>query len=308
MKEENIVEVVEKVTKSVVNINTLRVFHDVFYRVVPVKGMGSGFILDERGYILTNNHVIEKAERIVATLTDGRVLEGELVGAHRSSDVAVIKIDADKLTATELGDSDNLRVGQRVFAIGNPFGLAGGPTVTSGVISALNRTIHSSRGVFKDLVQTDAAINPGNSGGPLIDTAGRVIAISTAIIPYAQGIGFAIPINAAKYSSRDIILHGAVRRPWLGISGLNLTKEVADYYELPVMKGVLVVNIASESPADKAGIREGDIILEFDNKRVDRVEELQSILQERKPGDKAELTILRGIKKGQLEVILERAP
>jgi len=308
MDEQSVVEVVEKVTKSVVNINTLRVFHDVFYRVVPVKGMGSGFILDERGHILTNNHVIEKAERIVATLTDGRVLEGKLVGACRSADVAVIKVDANNLEAAELGDSDSLRVGQRVFAIGNPFGLAGGPTVTSGVISALNRTIHSREGVFKDLVQTDAAINPGNSGGPLINTEGRVIAISTAIIPYAQGIGFAIPINAAKYSSREIILYGAVRRPWLGITGLNITGKVADYYELPVNTGVLVVDIAPDSPVDKAGIRRGDIILEFDNKRVDRVEELQRILLERKPGEKAELTILRGLKKGRLEVTLERVP
>jgi serine protease Do len=308
MEEENIVEVIDKVTKSVVNINTLRVFHDVFYRVVPVKGMGSGLILDETGHILTNNHVIEKAERIVATLTDERVLEGKLAGTCKSADVAVIKVDANNLMAAELGDSDDLRVGQRVFAIGNPFGLAGGPTVTSGVISALKRTIDSRQGVFKNLVQTDAAINPGNSGGPLIDSEGRVIGISTAIIPYAQGIGFAIPINAAKYCSSEIILYGAVRRPWLGITGLNITEKVADYYELPVNKGVLVVNITPDSPVDKAGIKRGDIILEFDNKRVDRVEELQSILLERRPGDKAGLTILRGLKKGLLEVILERVP
>lgn len=308
MDGESIVEVIEKVTESVVNINTLRVFHDVFYRVVPIKGMGSGFILDERGYVLTNNHVIERAERIVATLTDGRVLEGKLAGACRSTDIAVIKVDANNLTVSELGDSGNLRVGQRVFAIGNPFGLAGGPTVTSGVVSAVNRTIHSQEGIFKDLVQTDAAINPGNSGGPLIDTEGRVIAISTAIIPYAQGIGFAIPINAAKTCSREIILHGAVMKPWLGITGLNITGKMADYYELPVSKGVLVVDVASDSPADKAGISRGDIILEFDNQRVDRIEELQTILLERKPDEKTELTVLRGRKKGRLEVVLERMP
>ena len=308
MDEESIVEVIEKVTKSVVNVNTVKVFHDVFYRVVPVKGMGSGFILDERGYILTNNHVIEKAERIVATLTDGRVLEGKLAGACRTTDVAVIKVDGNKLTAAELGDSDNLKVGQRVFAIGNPFGLAGGPTVTSGVISALNRTIHSQKGVFRDLVQTDAPINPGNSGGPLINTKGKVIAISTAIIPYAQGIGFAIPVNAAKTCSTDIILHGAVMTPWLGITGLNITGKIADYYELPVKKGILVVNIASNSPTDKAGMRRGDIIVEFDSKDVNKVEELQSILLKRRPGDKAELTILRGLRRGRLEVILERLP
>jgi len=308
MDDENIVEVIEKVTESVVNINTLRVFQDVFYRTVPVKGMGSGFILDERGYVLTNNHVIENAERIVATLTDGRVLEGKLAGTCKSTDIAVIKVDANNLVAAELGDSDSLRVGQRVFAIGNPFALAGGPTVTSGVISALKRTIDSRRGVFKDLVQTDAAINPGNSGGPLIDTEGKIIAVSTAIIPYAQGIGFAIPINAAKFCSREIILYGAVRRPWLGITGLNITGKVADYYELPVNRGVFVVNIAPDSPVDKAGIRRGDIILEFDNKKISRVEDLQSVLLERNPGDRAELTILRGLKTGRLELILERVP
>jgi len=308
MGEESVVEVIEKITKSVVNINTLKVFHDFFYRVVPVKGMGSGFIFDKRGYILTNNHVIEGAERIVVTLINGHVLEGKLLGTCRSSDAAVIKIDADNLTVAELGDSDKLKVGQRVFAIGNPFGLAGGPTVTSGVISALNRTIHSEEGIFNNLVQTDAAINPGNSGGPLIDVEGRVIAINTAIIPFAQGIGFAIPINAAKECSRDILLHGALMKPWLGITGLNITKEVSDHYELPVERGVLVSKVEPDSPAEKSGIMPGDIILEFDNKRVDRVEEIQNILQERKPGDSAELTIIRGLKKGRLEVVLERMP
>jgi S1-C subfamily serine protease len=308
MGEEDIVKVIDKASRSVVNINTLKVFHDFFYQVVPVKGMGSGFIIDERGYVLTNHHVIADAERIAVTLTDGRVFEGKLVGTCRSEDVAVIKIDGEDLASAELGDSDKLKVGQRVFAIGNPFGLAGGPTVTSGVISALNRTIHSREGIFKDLVQTDAAINPGNSGGPLIDAEGRVVAISTAIIPFAQGIGFAIPINAAKECSREIVLYGAIRKPWLGITGLNINKEIARQYELPVARGVLVANIASDSPADKAGMKQGDIILEFDDRRVDRVEDLQRALQERNPGDRAELTILRGSRKGRLEVVLERVP
>jgi len=308
MGEESVVEVIEKVTKSVVNINTLRVFHDFYYRVVPVKGMGSGFVFDEKGYVMTNNHVIERAERIAVTLTDGHVHEGKLLGTCRSSDAAVIKIDADNLMAAELGDSDKLRVGQRVFAIGNPFGLAGGPTVTAGVISAVNRTIHSEEGSFTNLVQTDAAINPGNSGGPLIDTQGRVVAINTAIIPFAQGIGFAIPINAAKECSRDIILHGAYMRPWLGITGLNITREVADHYELPVERGVLIAKVEPDSPAEKSGIAQGDIILEFDGEKTDRVEDLQKILRNRKPGDRAELTIVRDMKKGRLEVILERMP
>lgn len=308
MEEESVVEVIEKASRGVVNVNTLRVFQDVFYRVVPVKGMGSGFVFDEKGYILTNNHVVEKAERILVTLTDGRVLEGKLLGTCRSSDAAVVKIEADNLTAAELGDSDKLRVGQRVFAIGNPFGLAGGPTVTSGVISAVNRTIHSEEGTFHNLVQTDAAINPGNSGGPLIDMKGNVVAINTAIIPFAQGIGFAIPINAAKACSKDIIQHGVVMRPWLGITGLNITKEVADHYGLPVEKGVLVVNVAPDSPAHESGIEKGDIILELDERSVDRVEDLQNILLERKPGERIELSILRGFKKGRLEVTLQRMP
>jgi len=308
MGEDSVVDVIEKASRSVVNINTLRVFRDVFYQVVPVKGMGSGFIIDDRGYLLTNNHVVERAERIAVTLVDGRGLEGKLVGTCRSADVAVIKVNGDNLTSMELGDSDKLRVGQRVFAIGNPFGLAGGPTVTSGVISALNRTIQSNEGVFKDLVQTDAAINPGNSGGPLIDIEGRVVAINTAIIPFAQGIGFAIPINAAKSCSKEIIVHGAIMRPWLGITGLSITRDVALQYDLPVEGGVLIANIEPDSPAGKAGINPGDIILEFDGKRMNRIEDLQSTLMERKPGDRAELTVVRGQKKGRLEVVLERMP
>ena len=308
MGEDDVVEVIEKTSRSVVNINTLRVFHDFFYQVVPVKGMGSGFIVDERGYILTNNHVIANAERIAVTLTDGRVIEGRLVGTCRSVDVAVIKIDGKDLAWAELGDSDKLRVGERVFAIGNPFGLAGGPTVTSGVISAVNRTIRSREVMFKDLVQTDAAINPGNSGGPLIDTEGKVVAINTAIIPFAQGIGFAIPINAAKICTSDILTHGAMMRPWLGISGLSITGQVAAQYELPVDRGVFIANIAPSSPAGKAGIRERDIILEFDDKRVDHIEELQGILQQRKPGDRVGLTVQRGSRKGRLEVVLETLP
>ena len=308
MGQDDVVEVIEKTSRSVVNINTLRVLHDFFYQVVPVKGMGSGFIVDERGYILTNNHVIANAERIAVTLADGRVVEGRLIGTCRTADVAVIKINGKDLMWAELGDSDKLRVGQQVFAIGNPFGLAGGPTVTSGVISAVNRTIRSREVMFKDLVQTDAAINPGNSGGPLIDVEGKVVAINTAIIPFAQGIGFAIPINAAKVCTSDLIAHGAMTRPWLGITGLSVSKEIAAQYELPMDRGVFIANIAPDSPAEKAGIRQRDIVLEFDDRKVDRIEELQRMLTERNPGDRVELTVLRGQRTGRLEVVLERVP
>ncbi|MBS7606468.1 MAG: trypsin-like peptidase domain-containing protein [Candidatus Bathyarchaeia archaeon] len=308
MSEDRIVEMIEEASKSVVNINTLRVFHDFLYQVVPVEGIGSGFIFDERGYILTNYHVVEGARRIIVTLVDGRTFEAKFIGAYRGLDIAVLKIDADNLAVAKLGDSDKLRVGQRVFAIGNPFGLAGGPTVTSGVISALKRTIHSERGIFRDLVQTDAAINPGNSGGPLVNVNGEVVAINTAIIPFAQGIGFAIPINAAKEVAREIILYGSYARPWIGIAGVGVNRQIAEYYDLPVEHGVLVARVTPESPADKAGIERGDIILEFDGKHIDGIEELQKILAEKKHGCECEAIILRGLRKFRVKILLEREP
>jgi len=196
--EKVVLDILEKVSKSVVNISTVKLVQNIFYQTVPLAGMGSGTIIDPKGYVLTNNHVVGGAEKIAVTLWNGEVLEGNLLGSCAVHDTAVVRMKGGSLQAAELGDSDKLRVGQRVYAIGNPFGLAGGPTVTSGVISATNRTIESQRGLLENLVQTDAAINPGNSGGPLVDLEGKVVAISTAIIPYAQGIGFAIPINSAK--------------------------------------------------------------------------------------------------------------
>jgi len=306
--EDQILEMIGRVSKSVVNINTLKVLQDYFYRTVPVKGMGSGFVFDDRGYILTNNHVISDAERIVVTLENGKSVSGRIVGTLRSNDLAVVKIGSDQPKSVELGNSDELKVGQRVFAIGNPFGLPGGPTVTSGVISALNRTITGEEGSFTGLVQTDAAINPGNSGGPLIDTGGRVVAICTAIIPYAQGIGFAVPVNAAKDFSREIIQYGATVRPWLGITGLSINPGIAENYNLPVERGVFVASIASDSPAEKAGLAQGDIILEFDSVAMDTIETLQRSLQRKKAGEVADITIMRGRRRGRLEVELERMP
>jgi S1-C subfamily serine protease len=306
VSEKDTVNLIEKACQSVVNVNTIRVFRDLFYRVVPVQGMGSGFIIDEEGYVLTNNHVIAEAHDIAVTLSNGRALQGRLEGTCRSVDVAVIKIVGKNLTPTTLGDSDKLRVGQRVFAIGNPFGLVGGPSVTSGVISAVNRTIHSEQGAFEGLVQTDAAINPGNSGGPLIDVEGKVVAINTAIIPFAQGIGFAIPINAAKACMNDILRHGSVRRPWLGITGFTITRDVAAQYRLPIESGVVVAGVESDSPSEKAGIKKDDIIIGMNGKRIETIEELQDMLREKQPGEKAELTILRDSRQTRLEVILER--
>jgi len=303
-----VLEVVEKVSRSVVNVSTVRLVHDVFYQAVPIKGMGSGTLIDPKGYILTNNHVIEGSRRIEITLATGEVLPGRLVGSCKSDDIAVIKVEAEDLPAAELGDSSKLKVGQTVFAIGNPFGLAGGPTVTAGVISAVNRSIKSERGVIENLVQTDAAINPGNSGGPLVDIHGKVVAINTAIIPFAQGIGFAIPVNTAKRCADEIIVHGMVIRPWLGITGLSLTKEISAYYGLPVERGVLVTGIVADGPADRTGIIAGDIILRFGDTPTDSIEDLRREIHKRSVGEKVEILVLRDTRRGIVEATLDRTP
>jgi S1-C subfamily serine protease len=306
--EKAVLEIVEKVTKSVVNISTVKLVHRMFYQPVPVEGMGSGTIVDPNGYILTNNHVVGGAEKINVVLWNGEVLQGNLVSSCTVHDTAVVKVERKDLPAAELGDSDKLRVGQRVYAIGNPFGLAGGPTVTSGVISAVSRTIESQRGLLENLVQTDAAINPGNSGGPLVDLEGNVIAMNTAIIPFAQGIGFAIPINAAKECTGEVIAGGHSSRPWLGIVGLGLTGEISRYYDLSVERGVLVTKVVDESPAQLARIVAGDIMLRLDGAAIYSVEDLLSEIHNRKIGDKVKLTILRRGREQSVEATLSKIP
>lgn len=306
--ESKVLDILEKVSKSVVNISTIRLIQDIFYQVFPVKGMGSGTIIDGEGHILTNNHVVQDAERIAVTLWNGEVLNGRLLGTCTIHDIAVVKVDKKDLVYAELGDSDKLRIGQRVYAIGNPFGLAGGPTITSGVISALNRTIESKNELLENLVQTDAAINPGNSGGPLVDVNGRVVAINTAIIPFAHGIGFAIPINSAKKCAYDIIAEGTHVRPWLGIIGLSLSREISRYYGIPLAEGVLVTRVVDGSPAGEAGIVAGDIILALDDVPIKRIEKLLSEIHKRKVGEKINLTIYREGFEYSVEVFLARAP
>jgi S1-C subfamily serine protease len=307
--EKTVLDILEKVSKSVVNISTTRLVYSMFYQVVPVKGVGSGTIIDEEGYVLTNNHVIEDAERINVTLWDGKVLKAKLEGSCTTHDTAVVKVEKKgNFTVSELGDSEKLRVGQRVYAIGNPFGLAGGPTVTSGVISAVKRTIESERGLLENLVQTDAAINPGNSGGPLVDLEGRVVAINTAIVPFAQGIGFAIPINSAKECSGEIVEKGISARPWLGIVGLSLTEEIARYYDLSVNKGVIVTRITKGSPADHGGLAVGDIILKLDNTTVPHVEDLSREIHKRKIGSKMRIIVLRNSREHTFEITLNQLP
>ncbi len=306
--EKAVLDTLEKVSKSVVNISTTRLVYSMFYQVVPVKGVGSGTIIDARGYVLTNNHVIQDAEKITVTLWNGEVVKGTIEGSCTSHDTAVVKIDKKDLTIAEFGDSEKLRVGQRVYAIGNPFGLAGGPSITSGVISALKRTIDSERGLLENLVQTDAAINPGNSGGPLVDLDGRIIAVSTAIVPFAQGIGFAIPINSARECSDKLIGKEGFAKPWLGIVGLSLTPDIARYYDLPVDKGVVVTRIVDGSPAHRGGIMVGDIILKLDNTPVPHIEDLSKEMQKRKIGTKMRVTIFRNGRERTLEVSLSQLP
>lgn len=306
--ESAVLDVLERVSKSVVNISTVRLVHHIFYQVVPVKGMGSGTIIDSKGYILTNNHVVGGAEKISVTLWNGEVLEGILAGSCLTHDIAVVKVNREGLPAADLGDSDKLRVGQRVYAIGNPFGLAGGPSVTTGVISALNRTIESHNEMLENLVQTDAAINPGNSGGPLVTLDGKVVAINTAIIPFAQGIGFAIPINAAKKCASEIVANGISARPWLGIIGLSIKEDLARYYGLPVSRGVLVTKVVEGSPAYYAGINAGDIILRFDNKPIYGIEDLVRELHKRKVGESVRIVAVSNGRQTIFEVALTRTP
>ena len=241
VNEDLIVNAVQKVSRSVVNIASVRTIHDEQFRVFPVEGVGSGVIIDERCHVLTNNHVVDDARRLKITLTDGSIFDGKVIGTDDTTDLAVVKLDStETLPFVALGNSDDLKIGQIVIAIGNPFALTGGPTVTAGIVSSLNRKIQFEKGVL-ELIQTDAPINPGNSGGPLVNTRGEVIAINTAKMPYAHGIGFAVPINIAKTVMTELIQNGRViNRPWIGISYVKITRELAQYYRLPTTEGVLI--------------------------------------------------------------------
>jgi serine protease Do len=287
--QESIVNAVEKVSKSVVNIASVRMMQDQLFRVFPVQGVGSGIIIDDRGHILTNNHVIDGTDRLRVTLEDSKQVGAKVVGTDEETDLAVVRAepveinskDAVKFQPVNLGNSEELKVGQIVMAVGNPFGLTGGPTVTAGIISSLNRNVQFENGIL-ELVQTDAAINPGNSGGPLINTKGEVVAINTAKIPYGQGIGFAVPINTVKSILNDLVENGHVTRPWLGISTVKLNPRIASYYRLPLVHGALIVNVEPYSPADNAGLRRGDIIEEIDGNKIESPSQISSYIRKKK--------------------------
>ncbi len=305
LPEETLVEAVEKISQSVVNIASVRMIHDQLFRVFPVEGVGSGVIIDKDGYVLTNYHVIDDAERLRITLSDGRVFNGKVVGVDPPTDLAVIKIQTkEEIPVAKLGNSSELKAGQIVLAVGNPFGLTGGPTVTSGIVSSLNRSLQTENGML-ELIQTDAAINPGNSGGPLVNTLGEVVAINTANMPYAQGIGFAVPIDTAKSILKDLIEKGRVNRPWIGIASTKITRNLARYYMLPLNEGAIVIQIEPFSPADNAGIRKGDIIVEVDGNKITEPSEISAYIYKKQVGDEITMTINRNGKLIQISLQLE---
>ncbi len=271
----------------------------------PVQG--SGFIVSKDGYILTNNHVVEDAEKITVTLMDGRELQAKLVGTDPSTEVAVIKIDANDLHALELANSDTLEVGEWVIAIGNPFGLS--HTVTAGIVSAKGRS-GLGLSTYEDFIQTDAAINPGNSGGPLVDLDGNVVGINTAIVGSSGniGIGLAIPINMAKSIYDQLVQKGKVVRGFLGVTIQDITPELAESFKLKDTRGVIIPDVSPDSAAAKAGLKAGDIIVTFDGQPVEKAAEFQRRVAMKKPGSEVEIAVLRDSKKQTFTAKLEEKP
>ena len=320
-------DLAEKLMPSVVNISTTTTvttrsnpfpfefppgspFEDMFRdfgtpQERKTSALGSGFVIDEKGIVITNNHVIQGAEDIYIRLDDGREYKAKVIGADPLSDIAVLKIDSkEKFIPVKFGDSDKARIGDWVIAIGNTLGLSG--TVTSGIISARNRDIGMNR--YEDFIQTDASINVGNSGGPLFNMDGDVIGINTAIFGRGGsiGIGFAIPSNGAKKVIEQLIKFGETKRGWLGVRIQTVSKEIADAEKLDRPRGALVASVAENSPSDKAGIKAGDIILEFDGKLINTMNELPRIVAEKEVGKKVNVKVWRNKREINREIILGR--
>jgi len=314
------ISVYKKALPSVVNITSTTVAFDFFYGAVPQKGMGSGFVIDTQGHILTNYHVIEGARQVEVTTSDKSKYKAQVIGVDPPHDLAVIQIPNSKIPAAEIGDSKSLVVGQKVFAIGNPFGLSG--TMTRGIISSI-RSVRGEHGFIDEAIQTDAAINPGNSGGPLLNSHGQVIGINSMILTggaeQSAGIGFAIPINTAKAVLDDLVHLGHARYPALGVRTLPIGPELADEMGLAADSGLLVMQVISGSAADRAGLRGGserayigntpitlggDLIVAIDGEPVTDQQELSHIMQKHRAGDTVTVTIFRGKKKMDIRVVL----
>jgi serine protease Do len=306
--ENQITEAVERLSESVVSIDSVRVTRDFRYGLVPIEGKGSGVIIDKTGLIITNNHVIDESTRVQVHLKDGRTLLGEVVGTDPSTDIALIRVAAENLPAANLGDSEHLKVGQIALAIGNSLGLQGAPTVSMGVVSALGRPLPGTDFIFEGLIQTDTAINPGNSGGPLADIGGNVIGMNTAMIPFAQGVGFAIPANTIKWVTQQILEKGRVIRPWLGISGANMNQAIARRYDLPADSGVLVVEVDSRGPAYESGMRVGDVIIQIGTHPVKQMKDILEALSKLSIKEEVEVGFIRLNAKRKALLRLKESP
>ncbi len=307
-----VISAADKVSPSVVNID---VRHPSGARQrgpkrqpAEVRSNGSGFVFTPDGFILTNSHVVHGATRIDATLADGHRYKAELVGDDPDTDLAVVRIDAPNLVPVSLGDSQSLRVGQLVIAIGNPYGFQ--CTVTSGVVSALGRSLRSTSGrLIDNVIQTDAALNPGNSGGPLVTANGNVIGVNSAVILPAQGICFAIAINTAKYVAARLIRDGKITRGYIGVAGQDvpLLRRVVRFFDLHIESGILVVSVENGSPAQESGLLEGDIIIAYDDQPTASIDDLHKLLTGKHIGTKATLTVLRQLQKIELRIVPEES-
>lgn len=328
--DEPIIAAYEKVSPSVVFITSIGRSVPHSFGDIPSRGAGSGVIIDDQGHILTNNHVIDEANRLEVTLPDESTVPAKVVGRDAGTDLAVIKIDVprEKLTVAPLGDSDQLRVGELAIAIGNPFGLD--RTVTVGVISSLGRNYPSESGrVIANMIQTDASINPGNSGGPLLNAKGEVIGINTAIespVRGSVGIGFAVPINTAKQFLPQMLQGDEIKHPWLGISGRAITPNIAEDLKLPVKEGVYVVEVVANSPAAKAGLKGaatrqgqrnldqqtvppgGDVITAVDAKKVKKIDDIIAYLDTKRVGDVVKVHVIRNGSEMDFDVTLREWP
>lgn len=326
LDEEVNIKIYQEMSSGVVNITTTTISYDFFFNPIPESGTGSGSVLDKKGHILTNYHVVENARKLEVTLFDGSKWEAKLIGADPSNDLAVIKIKApqEKLKPIPFGDSSNLKVGQKAIAIGNPFGLE--RTLTVGIVSSLGRTLRAVNGrLMRGIIQTDAAVNPGNSGGPLLDSSGKMIGITTAIFsPVGAniGIGFAIPVNTAKKIVPQLIDKGRVSRPWLGITGQDINADMANLLKLP-SAGILVAKVEKGSPADKAGIRGGkdyvmignlriiiggDMIVAINGRAIKNMDQVVEEIESMSIGQSVELTIIRDKKSKVVRVTLAEMP
>jgi len=307
----SVTEVVEAVKPAVASIVVGAISYNIFLQPVPQEKAGSGAIIDDRGYLITNNHVVEGAESITVSIPDGRTFDATLVGTDPLSDLAVIKISGDNLPAVAFGDSGSLAVGEWVVAIGNALGLPGGPTVTVGVVSAVGRTIQEEGGVtLYDVIQTDAAINPGNSGGPLVNLRGEVVGINTAKVTAVEvsGVGFAVSSNIARGVTEDLIEHGHVTRPYLGVSVVTVTPAVAQNYGLAVDEGAMITYVEAGSPAAQAGLRLGDVMIRLDGEPITTADDAVLAIRAHEIGDRMEIVYMRGSSQRATSAVLIMRP